>query len=275
MINSIFLALDSSPHGAVAATYANYLAYKLDATLDLAYVVDSRLTQMTYWTDYGAISVPMRQSLDEIAKVLEEQGKSLLEEASKKASEANLTVRTHLLQGLPSASIVTAAQDSDMIVLGRRGESSELADESGLGSVAERVLRNAKHPVFCTPGKFYDMKRIVLGFDGSDRAHVTMTYAVGLAKQLGLNMLVVSVSDDEDTSTRRLNTAKAYAEDNGLSVLTSALEGDPVEGLLASLQQGDVLAIGAFGEGRVREWLLGSTTEALLRQADYPVLLHR
>jgi nucleotide-binding universal stress UspA family protein len=275
MIQSLLVAVDTSATAKVAASYANFLAYKLEATLEAVYVMDSRLINMTYWTDYGAISLPGRTVSKEMEEMLREQGKQLLGQVQENAAKAGVSCRTTLSQGVPAAEILEAAKDCDLVVLGRRGESALVDDRRGLGAVAEQVLRTARQPVLLTAESFEDMRRVVLGYDGSERAGGAMRYAAELAHRLNLPMLALSVHRDEGVARERLDTVASYGEAHGIEVATKPLPGDPADAILAEVEEGDLIAMGAFGEGRIREWLLGSTTEALLRGAVQPVLLHR
>lgn len=275
MIQSILLAVDASDNAKVATSYAISFATKLDAVLDVVYVVDSRLVNTPYWTDYGAISLPTTRFTEEMQEVLEQQGKLLLEEVQEGAKQAGVQCRSEVRTGIPAAQILEAAKDCDLIIMGRRGESSRLEQGGGIGAVAERVLRSAKQPVLATSTEFQEIKRVLLGFDGSDRARAAMNYAVELAKRLDVPATALSVHDDEAIAEERLQTVHNYAQAHDLSVTLLPLSGDPVEVMLETAAEGDLIAMGAFGEGRIREWLLGSTTESVLRLGEQPVLLHR
>ena len=275
MIRSILLAVDASENAKVATSYAIYLTRVLDAVLDVVYVMDTRLINTPYWTDYGAISLPVTRFSDEMRQVLEAQGKRVLEGVLERTQEAEVRCRTEVRTGIPAVEIIDAAKDCDLIVLGRYGESSTLEERKSLGAVAERVLRSATHPVFVASDAFVEPQRIVLGFDGSERAREAMTYATELAERLKLPLVAVSVHADEVVASKRLEIVRSYTAAHDLEVSTQVLGGDAAEGILASLAEGDLLAMGAFGEGRIREWLLGSTTEAVLREARQPILMHR
>lgn len=275
MIQSILLAVDASDNAKVATSYATFFATRLDAVLDVVYVVDSRLVNTPYWTDYGAISLPTTRFTEEMQEVLEQQGKLLLEEVQEGAKQAGVQCRSEVRTGIPAAQILEAAKDCDLIIMGRRGESSRLEQGGGIGAVAERVLRSAKQPVLATSTEFQEIKRVLLGFDGSDRARAAMNYAVELAKRLDVPATALSVHDDEAIAEERLQTVHNYAQAHDLSVTLLPLSGDPVEVMLETAAEGDLIAMGAFGEGRIREWLLGSTTESVLRLGEQPVLLHR
>jgi nucleotide-binding universal stress UspA family protein len=275
MIRSILLAVDASENAKVARTYANFLAYKLDAVLDAVYVMDARLINTPYWTDYGAVSLPVARFSEEMQQILESQGHVVLKEVTQSAEEAGIKVRTELRKGIPALEILEAAKDCDLIVMGRHGESSKLERARGLGAVAERVVRSSSQPVFIAPDAFQEIKRVLICFDGSDRAREAMSYAVELSRRLALSVHAISVSDDAALAKRRLEVVSNYCEAHEVTPTTQALSGDPADAILETAQEGDLIAMGAFGEGRIRQWLLGSTTEGVLRAAEQPLLLHR
>ncbi len=275
MIRSILLATDTSEGAKVATTYATYLCYKLDALLKAVYVLDSRLIHMHYWRDYGAISLPTTTFSKQTEEILNQVGQALLEQVEEKAAEANVPYHSELLTGIPAVEILNAVRDCDLIVMGRQGESSKLEAGKRLGSVAERILRNAKQPVLIAPNSYQPIERVILGFDGSNHARAAMQTAANISESLSLPLLAISVQESLDRAELLLKTVKRYAKTYDLEVTTLPLEGHPTDVLLQQTQVGDLLVIGAFGEGRVREWLLGSTTEAILRTAEVPIILQR
>jgi nucleotide-binding universal stress UspA family protein len=81
---------------------------------------------------------------------------------------------------------------------------------------------------------------------------------------------------EEDTlAGAHLEAVHYAASRQGELVLTRhVLQGKVVPATLETLGEGDLLVMGAFGESRLSEFFRGSTTEALLRGAEVPVLLH-
>ena len=282
MIGSLLVAVDASDNAKVAVTYATFLSKKLGAALSAVFVIDTRMVNMPYWTDYGALSLPVTNFSTQMQEVLSDQGKRVLARVEEDVREAGVKVRSEVRTGVPATEIIGAARESDLIILGRHGEthqteesSSSSRDSGGLGAVAERVLRTAADPVLIAPGSFEEPKRVLLCYDGSSRASETMNYAAELAKRLNLPLAALSAHDDEAVAKERFERVTRYMDAQGLNVTTLSRQGDPVEVILNEAQPGDLLAMGAFGEGRIREWLLGSTTEAVLRSTKQPVLLHR
>ncbi|GGX78410.1 hypothetical protein GCM10007160_02080 [Litchfieldella qijiaojingensis] len=277
MIQSILLAIDMSPSGKVASQYAVDMARKLQGAVHVVYVTDSRLMELGFYGEDARpemIETALRLKR-ESQEQLEAQGERLLASMKAEIEASGIECRSEMLSGVPAVRILDAAVDSDLIVMGRRGESAGLGDSKGLGEVVERVLRTAEQPVLLAGADFQDISRILLGFDGTKPAREAMVYAIELAQRLSLPVVAVSVHHDDAIARRRLSTVDHYAETHRIQIETEVRKGDPADVLLEMAQPGDLITIGAFGDGRIREWLLGSTTEAILRSAEQPVLLHR
>ncbi|MBX0296138.1 universal stress protein [Haloarcula nitratireducens] len=134
--------------------------------------------------------------------------------------------------------------------------------------------------------------RILVATDGSDNARRATHQALDLARQSGAELHAVYVIEtrtgydnaivDPDTVRQNLREEGAEAltaiEAEGkpnISVVTSIREGVPHEELLAYVadQEIDLVVVGAKGRSAFKTILLGSTTEALLRADQVPVLV--
>ncbi|PMR67835.1 universal stress protein [Halomonas heilongjiangensis] len=277
MIQSMLLAVDGSPSAKGATRYASDLARRLGGTIHAIYVVDSRTVEIGF---YGEDVRPeVVQEAMKLRRQTEQQlealGESLLAATSRELEADGVQCHPERLAGIPAVRILEAAQNSDLIVMGRRGESAGLGDPKGLGEVAERVLRTAEQPVLLAGEAHQELTRILLGFDASKPAREAMVYAIELAQRLALPVTAVSVHHDETVARQRLDIIEHYAGDRRVKIDSEIRKGDPAEVILGLAEPGDLITIGAFGDGRIREWLLGSTTETILRSAQQPVLLHR
>lgn len=134
--------------------------------------------------------------------------------------------------------------------------------------------------------------RILLATDGSDNAQRATRQALDLARQYQAELHAVYVIEtrtgydnaivDPDTVRQNLRedgeealTAVKTEGEPDVSVITSVLEGVPHEELLSYIaDQGiDLVVMGAKGRSAFKTILLGSTTEALLRADQVPVLV--
>jgi nucleotide-binding universal stress UspA family protein len=133
---------------------------------------------------------------------------------------------------------------------------------------------------------------ILVATDGSDNAQRATNQALDLARQYGAELHAVYVIEtrtgydnaivDSDTVRQNLRNdgeeALGAIEAEGkpdVSVVTGIREGVPHEELLSySEDQGiDLVVMGAKGKSAFKTILLGSTTEALLRADQVPILV--
>lgn len=131
--------------------------------------------------------------------------------------------------------------------------------------------------------------RVVFPTDGSDGAGVATDHAIELARQFDVPLYAVYVVDttidatDAYDSSVALEEVKAAggdhlevvaerAEDEGLAVTTAVVEGQPAEAIVEETREGDVLVLGTHGRTGLDRYLIGSTTEKVVRTADVPVV---
>jgi nucleotide-binding universal stress UspA family protein len=133
-------------------------------------------------------------------------------------------------------------------------------------------------------------KRVLVPVDGSPCSSVALDYALRLAKLhagciLACNIidfatLVVEASsgyveaDGSSSQERILSEAAERADDVGVELSTFKLEGRPVAEILdcGTREAADVIVMGTHGRRGLRRFLLGSTTEGVLRNAGQPVI---
>ncbi len=134
--------------------------------------------------------------------------------------------------------------------------------------------------------------RILVATDGSDNAQRATRHALDLARQYGAELHAVYVIETRtgydnaivDPEIVRQNLREEGEEalttvgtegELDVSVVTAVREGVPHEELLSYIEdQGiDLVVMGAKGRSAFKTILLGSTTEALLRADQVPVLV--
>lgn len=138
------------------------------------------------------------------------------------------------------------------------------------------------------------MKRILIATDGSDGANLALDEGLGLAAETGADALVVYVRSrpasflgapyyqdvlvEEARHARAvIANAKLHATRFDVEVDYEVLEGAPVDAILGLARSRDVdlIVVGSRGLGTVRSLVLGSVSNALVHQADRPVLVAR
>ena len=144
------------------------------------------------------------------------------------------------------------------------------------------------------------MKPVMLATDGSPTAEKATTTAVELARQLGTELVIVSVWDipyvgdgamgftnvpvnadfsklGEEEAAKALADAAARADEAGVGARTVVLRGFPVEAICAAAEKfaPQFVVLGSHGWGAVKRTLFGSVSTGVLHHAKCPVLVVR
>ena len=137
MYDDILVPTDGSSGTPAVLDQALAIAQDNDARVHGLYVVDRRL--------YLAAS---KDTQDEVAQSLEEEGEHALEDLRVRVEDEGLDCVTRLADGLPHRHIQEYVDEAgiDLVVMGTHGHTGP-ERITNLGSTTERVLENASVPV--------------------------------------------------------------------------------------------------------------------------------
>lgn len=286
-MKKILLCTDGSAYSQVSYEYVAWLARRMEIAVEVLYVTDKRGEQAAQTNDFsGSIGVnsyqQLLQELVEIesakAKVNHQRAKIILQQARQFLSDRSvqrieLTHETGFLVDL----FHELERDSDLIVLGKRGENADFAS-GHLGANMERIVRSSSKPCLVTPRKFQPVHRVLLAYDGGNSCQKAMEYLTQtpILQDLELHVVTVDTGNTERAS-QHLETASKLAHLANFNLVTELLAGKPeveLEKYIAA-QNIDFLIMGAYGHSRIRHLIIGSTTAQMLRNSHLPVLLFR
>ncbi len=287
MYTTILVPIDGSESSMRAAREARMIAKTYDADVHLLSIVDVR--------NFG-LGAPGGETVSPaIEQPLSERAETALEEAAAVFDE-DTPVTTEIRHGTPAADITAYAEQAtvDLIVMGTTGLTG--VDRIVLGSVAERVLRQAPVPVITVredAPETDSYERILLPTDGSDHAKMAAEHAIDIASQYGALLYVVGVLDlqeiggifdagglDQEFVERHEQATREDVDEIGdraaeaeVDVRTTVTRGTPHEEICAYADESDidVIVMGTHGRSGVRRALLGSVTESTVRNAPCPV----
>lgn len=287
MYETIVVPTDGSEYAKRAAGHAAAVAAAFDATVHVVSVVDEDAASSVF--ERGGVDDETRERLRAESERAVETTASALEDVER--------VETALVDGHADESIVGYAEDvdADLLVMGTHGRTG--VDRYVAGSVTERVLRRTHVPVLTVRDveavALEEYEKVLVPTDGSDDANVAVEHALALAAVGGATVHAVNVVDvsslaasaGEAPATELLaefeaagenatNEVALQARDAGLAAETAVLKGSPGHALLeyADDEDVDLIAMGTTGRTGLDRYLLGSTTERVVRHADAPVL---
>lgn len=215
---------------------------------------------------------------------------------------AHVTVDLDVMDGDPANAILkeAARRQADLIVLGTHGRKGFA--RWVLGSVTERVLREAPCPVLAVPRGVRDRTalgfgRILCAIDFSGASGPALEYASALSEDQSAELLALNVVEpstrggaglQEPTSTSAFDAAaefKRIAADRLIALIPASLRkkvtvrelvtlGSPATEILrvAERDRCDLIVLGVSKRTGADLLLFGSTTQEVLRLAKCPIL---
>jgi len=288
MYDTIVVPTDGSEYAERAASHASSVAAAFDATVHVLSVVD----------EDAASSVFERGDVDEETRErLREEGQRAIASARAELDDG-IPVETAIVNGHAAESIVGYAEDVDanLLAMGTHGRTG--VDRYVAGSVTERVLRRTHVPVLTVRDveaarDLEAYENVLVPTDGSEDAGVAVEHAlalaaVGVATVHAVNVIDVAslaassgeapvtgmLEGFEEAGEEATNAVAEQAREAGLDAKTAVLKGSPGHELLEYVDDRDVdlVAMGTTGRTGLDRYLLGSTTERVVRHANAPVL---
>jgi len=138
------------------------------------------------------------------------------------------------------------------------------------------------------------MNNILAPVDGSQYMERNITYACDVAKSMRSKLtllhivtvttvtepgLVIDLEPFEEAGSKIMEKAKKVARDQGVdaNTKTGTTYGNPAHEIIRAAEEGrfDLIVIGAKGHSLLRNLMIGSVTDAVVRSATCPVLVVR
>lgn len=278
MIKSIIVGVDGSDHSRSALRYAIWLARRFDATVTGLHIVDIVSIEGSFFHDIsGSLGFePFLDFTSKMREALQERGTAILDEFAQTCHAENVRSQTALQIGIVPTEICQRACEADLVILGNRGVNQRFTTGL-LGGVTESVTRQCPKPALVTPLEYRQPKSPLLAYDGSPRASAAMHVAAEVCSELNLPLAVLTVYRDTGQGEETLDQARRYLASYPLEATTHLADGHAYEAIPAAISNHgyDLVFMGSHGHGRVMEFVLGSTTEYVLRNVPCPVFLSR
>jgi len=292
MFRRILLAYDFSPHAEVAKQVAQTLAQGEDKQLwaltviepleePLAEVGEPPMVKAEAWQNAVALS----------EKELEQECSKRLVRDIVELEAAGINITPVVRWGDPAEEILAAAKEfgADLIVMG--SHSNRTFWEVILGSVTEKVAKQAPCPVLIVshrpphPGMTH--QRVLFATDFSPHAEVAYKVALSLAKEEKHHLYLLTVIpsleekemdlwvDSQAEAERKLQKLAAEARERGIQAGTLIRHGNTAKEInKAALDvDADLIVLGSHSRRKIWDVLLGNTAESVSRRAYCPVLI--
>lgn len=283
----ILCAVDFSAGSQRALRQAARLAREADAALLLAHV--------WYMPALAVTKLPVLPP-DSVEAILDDEERALADAAAEATRLGVTRVETAFLTGVPARELVELARGAaiDLVVVGTHGRTG--LDRVLLGSVAERVIRQAPCPVLAVPsrGEVSAFRHVLCPVDLSERSREALALAGELAAAHGAGLTLLHVIEvpvrfsgeprvegfaevlDKPAAQRLDAWEKELQARRPLAVTLRWRIGSPGAQVLAAIDADrtiDLVVMASHGRTGLRRALLGSVAEKVVRHADRAVLV--
>jgi nucleotide-binding universal stress UspA family protein len=148
-----------------------------------------------------------------------------------------------------------------------------------LDSGTSAIIRRCPRPVLLVPeiAPPPRLGRALLAYDGSPKAEEALFVATYLSGRWNIPVVVVTITDNGQTTTETMAHAQEYLETHGVQPTVVEMRG-PVAAeivVMAEEHDCDLIVMGGYGFSPVLEVVLGSVVDEVLRTSRRPVLVCR
>ncbi|MBU1384685.1 MAG: universal stress protein [Alphaproteobacteria bacterium] len=282
-MTKVLACIDASLYGASVCDHAAWAATQLNADVQLLHVLD-RAPDAIPTDASGSIGLGASEHLlADLAKLDEDRarlrlarGRAILEEAEKRVRDQGVAgVTTLLRHGGLVDTVHEIEADARLVVLGKRGEHADFA-KLHLGGSVEQVIRASRLPVLVASREFRPIRKLLIAFDGGASARKAVDFLLSdpafTAYECHLVHAGKPKADDPHLAWARMRLAEWGGPHH---VVERPGEPEAVIEAYAREQDIDLLVMGAWGHSPIRRFIIGSTTTAMIRIANLPVLLFR
>jgi len=283
MHHKVMACIDDSRYAEAVCDYASWSAQRLQAPLSLLHALE--VTPSRPQNLSGSIGFDAQESLleeliqldEKRAKIALEQGKHLLQAARDRITQlgiSNVEIRQRH-DDLVDA-LVELADEIRMLVVGKRGADTASA-HGHIGSHLEAIIRTMQQPILIAQQHFEPPKNILFAFDGSPTALKAVQMVADSPLFIGIPITLVMVGADTSATCVPLQRAQQRLQDAGFTAEAQIISGEVDTALIRyQEEQGvDLMIMGAYGHSRIRHFIVGSTTTAMLRKSRISLMILR
>lgn len=283
----VLACIDESRYAESVCDFAAWSAERMEAPLSLLHVIPSPPGGRTDSPQNlsGSIGFRAREglleelaALDEArARLAVEQGRLLLEAATERIGASyGEPIETRQRHGELVDAVVALEPETRMLVLGKRGTESE-SEHGHLGGHLEAVIRAMNHPVLVAQQSFAPPERVMFAWDGSPTARRGVEMVAQSPLFRGIPIHLVAAGDEGERQRRSLDEASAVLSRAGFETVTAVVDGEPETALpvYQATEEVDLLIMGAYGHSRIRRFLVGSTTTAMIQRCRVSLMVLR
>lgn len=270
-IRRILVALDASPQSRAALRTAAEVAARLQAELLGLFIEDVnllRVAQLPLAREIDFLAVGSRR-LDSryVERQLKAQARQARQALARVADRSGVSWSFRVVRGAITQELIAAAEEADLITLGRRGWSR--MTRRRLGSTARAVIMEANRlTLIIESGVTLQVPALVI-YDGSDLSHKALAAAAHVTRGRNATLVVILVGKGLPGAQQLQSKVSRWLEERGIQASYRWMERVTVQNLSQVIEQAGcgLLVLPAAGE-----WLREGKLGQLFEEVGCPML---
>lgn len=272
MFRSVLAAIKPVIGQAFVGEFAAALANQCQLAVDAYSVIDEARLAPAESVPLGGGAFKVERDTRVLASARQHAVEALTR-AESAAKGRGVPFFSRVLDGDVVTTLSSTVQRCDLLICGHtRG--SDASDRSLL----QAILKHCPRPAIVVPqARFPVTHEVLIAFDASPQAARALASFAGSGLADGCAVHVVSFHDDLEVAATHADIGVSFLDRHGIpaDARTAALAKDAGSHLLQEVERlsADLLVMGAFGTGAVREFFVGSVTRSILNVLPIPVFL--
>jgi nucleotide-binding universal stress UspA family protein len=208
------------------------------------------------------------------SKLENKKAKRVQAHFNQRCQEVGVNGNMAIVQGEITDQVCSYALMTDLIVLNvSRPPEPGL---SSLGSGLRSIIWRSPRPILTVPGRTSSLDRTLLAFDGSVKSKEALFVAAYIAERWKTNLTVMTLNGNGDNSSSVQDYARAYLELHEIEANYVLTEG-PLDTFLEVSRERNInlILMGGYSGTALKEVIIGSLVNHLLRKFEYPILICR
>lgn len=283
-MNKIIACIDGSRSSPFVCDYAAWASRRLEAPLTMLHVTDNPHADKRIDMS-GNLRLGSREHLlDEMVELEEARGKLAREQGKAILSDAITRVQSHgidevgrLLRHGDLTEVLGNMQDEmRMVILGKQGKDGDMVTRH-IGSHLENIIRTLELPILVCPLSYREPECFMIAYDGSAIADKVVDKVARSPLLKGLPLHLLLVGEDNPANQDRIGSAQHKLENHGFEVRARIQAGEVEDTVCDYRREHDIhlMAMGAYGHSRIRQFFVGSTTTRMIMKSPMPLLILR
>ena len=275
----ILVCLDGSRYSKVVIESAVDIARIMASSVAGLFVVESKALEGFYSdVHFQAMGGTLNRKTyqNKLLDIFMNRGEQILDELEKAMVTTGLDVERIIVEGITHKEILEHSRYADLVIMGRRGEHAAWGGPL-LGSTAETIIHSIRVPLLLTVESHKPVKRVLIAYDGTKYIKRALEWLKEPFGNHEIALSILTVSSLPVAAAEIIDEANQILEEYPGDITTWSEDGEPAQKILevAEHDNVDMIVLGAYGQTRVRELILGSVTEEVIRQTKLPVLCFR